>query len=543
MKALIACLSRSVSSDPNSPLVSQYFCDNAIRPPPPGATLGGQNVASVVFEDRLLRLPTLARELAGDLTSLSPGTGAGTIELANADGALDATKAQVWRAIKVWLWDMDTPIDQALFLFSADCSRAEYLVSSNRPKRVIIPLIDSMARLDRPLQQSVYAGTNNGTSVLYEGEAGGIAGQPKPWLIGAMNAASGGVDGPAPHLRGLQVNGPARVFQVHAGGVDGIEVNDRGVSSGLAFDGNYVGVAFDARVLPAASFATDRARGLIKVTDGLIGPMTLGARRTAGLSGGVATPGACVLDVVALANQSGGAKANLQVDASQMLAGLDLAGSQSGPCGWWFDGDVSVREALAPFARAAGGVVAARRNGGLLGRALQAPSGPASLVIEPQDIVDLEVGNESPAPVGEVRVNWGRVWTPIDGSDLAPSLRGTDQAARLAQSWRTAVKSDEATKARAADWRVVSLDTALRGQAAAEAVATRLLGLFALRPDGQARRTWSLVVAANPTTLGVELGAIIRVIWPPSGLDELMVVLGEKLCAPRRDLLTWSVWA
>jgi hypothetical protein len=540
MKTLIVRTSRTASGV-GAPIVA-FYTDNAMRPPPPSSNLGGEAVGDVVFEDRILRVPSFARELAGDLTSLSPGTGAGVLELANSDGALDSARAHVWRDIKVWLWDMDWPLASAVFLFAADCGRSEHLVSTSRPARVVIPLIDAMARLDRPLQGNQYLGTNNGTTILYEGEPGGLQSRPKPWLIGDMNAAQGGVDGPAPQLAGVQVNGTRRTWQLHDGAIEtGVEVFDRGVASGLANDGNYSGAAFDARVLPAASFCTDIARGLVKVTDGLIGPMTFGARRTTALpiTGANATPGRGVADVLALAATSGGAKAVLPHDPAQIVAALGLAA----PCGWWFEDVVSVREALTPFTRAAGGVIVAQRAGSFAAIALAPPKVVPDITIWAEDVVNFEADAIAPVPVGEVRIGWSRVWTPMSGQDLAPSLRGTDQAARLAQGWRYSVTVDANAKARASDWRVMTVETALRNLAGANALGVRLLALFGLRPDGQARRVWKVVVEANSANLAVDLGATIRLVYPSAQLDEPMILLGEQLCTPRRDLMTWSLWA
>jgi hypothetical protein len=544
MKRVLARTRRTAGAGAGAPTITQWFADAPTRPPPPGATLGGEAVGGVVIEDRILATPALSRELAADPATLTAGWGAGALELANGDGQLDAALGHVWRDVAVWLWDDAVGgIETAIALYSADCGRAEHLSSTARPKRVVIPLSDAMARLDRDLIANRHTGANNGTSVLYEGEAGTIAGLPKPWLVGDMDTAAGGPGCPAAHLPGRRVNGPARVWQLHDGAVEaGVEVMDRGAPSGLAFDGDFAGAAFDARTPPPASFATDRARGLVKLVDGLIGPVTFGAVRRAALpaspgAAASAAPGRCLADVLAVASPSGGAKSALTFDATQLRDALG-----AGPSGWWFDEPTSVREAAGVFARSGGGVLAATRDGSLFAALLAAPAAVPAHTIEAIDIVSIAPAEAAPAPVGEVRVGWGRLWTTIADADLAPSLRATADAARLSETWRWARATDAATQARAPDWRTISVETGLRSQARAEAVAAQLLGALALKASGEARRAWTVTLEIDEARLAVELGASVRLIWPDGGIDAPMLLIGEHLCAPRRDLLQWSLW-
>jgi hypothetical protein len=545
MRVLLVKTVRS-SAVPGNPDVVAYFTDQAIRPPAPGTMLDGDAVGNVVFEDRVLVVPTLSRELAGDLTSLTAGVGVGQLELANGDGALDATRGDVWRAIKVWLWDDKTPLATALFLFSADCGRAEYLVSTSRPRRVIVSLTDVMARLDRPLSANLYAGTNNGTTILYEGSGSGIARTPKPWLVGDMESVSGGVDCPPPHIPGVQVNGPTLTYQLHDGPIeDAVEVLDRGIASGLDYEGDFIGTSFDTAVLPAASYCIASDRGLVKITTGLIGPISFGARRSVALpnpytgsSSEPAAPGRCVADVMAFAATSGGAKGTLTFNALQLRAAL----GDVGPCGWYYGAPINVREAVAPLTRAGGGVLAARRDGSFMAVAVRPPKAVADIIVSPDVIVAISQSETTTAPVGQVRIGWGNIWTTFEGSALAPSAANTEAASALREQWRYAVADNATTKARAVDWRAITIETALRSKVAAEALAATLLGVFGLRADGQAKRTWIVTLEASAANLARDLGDTVRLILPDIGLDERMILVGERLCSPRRDLIQWIVW-
>lgn len=524
--------------------ITQWFTDTAMAPPAPGAILGAAPntaaVGNVVMEDRLIEAPQMMRELSSDLLSLGGGGGAGTLVLSNFDGGLNDVVTPIWNDVKVWLWDDALPLTSALFLFGADCGRAEYLPATARPARIAIPLIDAMTRLDRPLLGTLYAGTNNGTSILYEGEKGGIAGRPKPVAIGDLNSATSGPNCPSAHVPAVSVNGYTRTFQLYdgLGTLGGMEVFDRGGPAGLAYDGNLSGPAFDARILPAASYCTDFGRGLIKITDGLIGPISFGCRGEAQYPDPVgavgSAPGRCLAELFLVANQSGGVRA-IPFDATALGLAMPI-----GPCGWWFDSAVSVREAASLFARAGGAALASKRDGKVMAVAMAYPSGPAALSLVESDLVSITTPDTSPVPVGEVRVGWGHIWTTFEGQDLVPSLRSTPDAERLRGEWRFAVAGGptSVSASRSPDWRSVTLETALRCEAAAQAVADRLL--LAFSQVGQ--RMWTVGVMVSAETLAVELGAIIYVDAPSARLSRNLLLVGEKLGGARADVMEWTLW-
>lgn len=543
-KVLLIRTRRTDGTASGAPEIVSWYSDTAVPPAPPGTVLDGFGLGGQVIEDRVLASPTLVREIAGDIASLSAGSGVGILTLANADGALDGTRAHVWRDIRVWLWDQSTSVSTAFFLFAADCGRGEHVISNKQPKRVTIPLADAMGRLDRPLTPTNYAGTNNGTTNLYEGDSGGIAGQPKPWQVGDLDLATGAIDGPLAHLPAVIVNGARRTYQLHNGPVDLIEVFDRGAPSGLAFDGDYVGSAFDARVLPSASFCTDLARGLVKITDGLVGQVSFGARRATPLPvpyGSVTeavAPGRAIGDILTLAALSGGAKGVIIFDALQLRNAL----GPIGPTGWWYADVTSVREAVAPFARAGGGVLAARRDGSFFCAAIKPAKAVADITLDALNIINLEVAETAGAPVGEVRLGWGRLWATFDNQELAPSLRSSADAARLSTSWRWAVARDTNTIERAVDWRSVTIETALRSRSIADTIAGQLLSAFGLRADGQARRSWTVTLEVSAALLARDLGDTVRLMVPSQMIDERLILVGERLCSPRAGLVEWTLW-
>lgn len=541
MKSLLVRTVRQAST--GSAETVQWFADSAVRPFGPGASLSGHALGNVVIEDRVLAAPTLARELAGDLATLSPGIGLGALELANADGALDAALDDIWRSVAVWLWDMDRPLAEAVFVFSADCGRVDEAFGEGRPRRLVVPLSDAMSRLDRPLQGSLFAGANNGTTILHEGRAGGIKGQPKPILVGDLATSQGGCG----HLPGVPVSDDALTFLIHeryAGDPDNaglLEVFDRGAPSGLAFDGNYqTPGALEARVLPAASFCTDRKRGLVKITQGLVGPVAFGGAVALGFLGPDGGPWQwCLAKVLAQAGTSGGAKANV---AAWAPPPPNVDAAFIGPrVGWWFDAAISVREAAAVLCRSAGAVLAPSRSGVLAPVVLAPPVAIPAITLAAHDIVALGTDAKAPSPVGEVSVGWGRLWTTYQGDELAPALRGTPDEARLAAQWRWSVAEDASTKAKAADWRTVRLETALREEADAQALGAQLLALFGLGAGG-ARRVWRVTLEMTAARLAVDLGATVRLAAPGLGVDGDFILLGEALCQPRRDLMVWSLF-
>ncbi|MDP1617490.1 hypothetical protein [Phenylobacterium sp.] len=495
------------------------FADRAVRPFPPGDSLR----ANAAWDDRLIEAPTLRRALFEDLASLAPGLGVGVMTLANGDRRLDPYSAYSWGQVRVWRWPIGADFAAATLVFTGEALPPAFGLSSTAPSRVRLGLIDARSELDRPAQSQTYAGTNGEAGVLYEGEAGGLKGRTKPLAFGDLTGA---------HLPSAQVNAGAGVHQLHDGPVAGDElVFDRGGPAGYLDEGDLSGGAFDAALPAAASYVTDHGRGLLKLNGEPVGMLTFGLKGDAA-GGYVETAGPILARILARS----GVPAHRIGDS---ITGL----SSNAVLGLWDGQGESAATLAALVARSALAALLPDRAGVWQAISFGPPAEVEALTIGPDQVVAISADDSAPLPAAEVKVGWGRVYTTLDASDLAPSLRNTPTAEALAQDYRWAIAIDPEVKARRpATWRSAEVMTALRHEADAEALAAALLALFGARPDGRARRQFRVVLDISEAILATPLGTTVRLALPDMGLDERMVLIAEEPFRPSRDRITWTVW-
>lgn len=517
--ARVVILTEIDLTSPEGDPVTLSVCDRAIRPLRPA----DPDRPNQSWDDRLVEPPSIRRQLFDDLASLSPGLGYGEIVLANGDRAMDAYQGHAWGEVRVWRWTEGDDFADAVLLLQGLCGPAGYSRATSQPSRVRIPLYDYRAELERPLQTALYGGSNGVGGELYDGEAGGLKGRPKPIAWGDLADA---------HVPAPLVNGGVLAHQLHDGSIEGpITILDRGDDAGFGDDGDYVGAAFDAHAPAAAHSATDLGRGLVKMNGQPVGAVAFGLKGEDSPTY-VETVGPIAARLLARAGVPSG-----RIGAS--IADL----SAEAVIGAWFGEPVDARTALAWIARSAPAAIAPGRTGMWEAALFGPPAAEEDWLVEADEIVSLEADQTVPAPVGEVRVGWGRIWTPYRPSDLAPDLVGTDEATALGSEWRWATLELETVKERhPRGWRTLELTTALREEADAEALAESLAELFGLAGDGRPRRMWRVVLELTPERLSAELGQTVRLSDPDAGLDDRYLLIGEELMKPRRDLVTWTLW-
>lgn len=495
------------------------FADRAIAPFPPG----DPDRPNAQFDDRMVEAPTLRRALFDDLASLSPGLGAGAMRLSNADRRLSPYKAWSWGEVRVWRWETGTPFAAAEQVLQGLTATPGFSASGKAASQVTVPLYDYRAELDGPLQTTVYAGTNGAPGVLYEGEADGLKGRPKPLAWGRLDGA---------HLPAPQVNPAVLGHQLHDGLVHGsIAIFDRGDAAGFADQGALAPAAFDAFTPSPASWCRDLGRGLLKINGSAAGVLSFGCRGDA-TGGYVETTGPIL---ARLLTKAGVPPARISASVAALAA--------SAPIGAWFGETTTGREAAAWIARSAPAALLPDREGVWTAQRVAPPALVADHSLGEDEIIDLEADETAPAPVGQVRVGYGRIWTTFNGTDIAPALRGTSEEARLADEYRWAVEIDAASQARyPRTWRTLELTTALREEADAQALAASLKTLFGLRADGRARQGWRVTVELTPARLALPLGSTIALDYPPDAIDDNFILLGEEPMRPRRDQVIWMLW-
>lgn len=506
-------------TSPEGQALTLRFADRAVRPFGPSDSLR----PNTAWDDRLIEPPSLRRDLFEDLSSLSPGIGLGVMTLANADGGLDAYRGHSWGAVRVWRWEGGSDFASAIPVFAGEATAPTMGVSSGAPSRARIALYDARIELDRAANPETYAGTNGEAGVLYEGAADGLKGRAKPLALGDLRDA---------HLPAPQVNAGARVYQLHDGLAAGSEqIFDRGGAAGYADQGDLASGAFDAALPAAASYVTDLSRGLLKLNGDPVGTVTFGLKGDAE-GGYVETAGPVLARLLA---RAGVAAERI----GQSIASL----AHDAVVGVWANEGQRTAEAAAELARSVPAALLPDRLGVWQAILFGPPAAAETFTIDADQVVALAGDEGAPLPVAEVRVGWGRIYTTFSRGDLAPVLRDTATEAALAEEHRWATAADAELKARRpSTWRKLEVTTALRQEAAAQALADQLLVLFGLRPDGQPRQQYRVTLQLDADVLAVPLGATVRLVYPPRGIDERFVLIGEELFRPGRDRVVWTLW-
>ncbi len=492
--------------------VTLRWADRAIRPMSPFDTLRPNKA----WESRLIETPTLRRALVEDMTSLAAGWGVGTLLLANSDRALDAYRAHSWSEIRVYRWVEGRPFAEARQLFAGRAGYATNNRSAKRPNRISAAMYDPRVELDQPLQVNLYTGGG--------GMAGdsSIANRAKPLAYGDLSTS---------HVPAPKINPATGVYQLHDGAIQALTgVYDRGDNAGLVNDGDLANSAFDAATPAAAHYVTNKARGLVKINSNPVGLVTFGLQGEAGPYVSTAGP------ILARLLQRAGVPAG-RIGAS--LTGL----ASAYPLAVFDQSGGPVRDLVEWVARSALAAVLPDRSGAWGATVIAPPKATPDFFIDQYDVVDLVEDDTAPLPAGVVRVGYDRVLSTFRSDDVAPAIRGSAAAIRLETEYRYAQLDNAAAKARGPGaWRTLTVDTALKQQVHAEALAADLMALFGLRPDGQPRTQWTVQIRLTDAAMDVPLGATVRLRYPPRGIDYRFLLIAEQPLKPRRDYTTWTLW-
>lgn len=514
--------------------VTLAFSDRAVFPMAPD----DPDRPNAAWDDRLIEPPTLRRELFGDLDRLEPGLGVGVMTLSNADRALDAYRGHVWGAVRVWRWAYGRPFAEARALLAGRAGATpEYDVAAGRPGRVRLSLYDGRIELERPVQTAVFTGANDGETVFYEGDPT-LKGRTRPLAYGDLVDA---------HIPAPLVNAGSQVFLLHDGSAAGLErpnqntksvdVFDRGADAGLSFDVDashlsdaYFDAWIDAEESPPG-YLTQLRRGLM-----IIGPATVGVLAF-GFRGDDAAPLGYVETAAGIA-----AKVLARMVAPEAVdPDLAEAGSAAA-CGAYVDSDLKAAELVGWLARSARLAVLPDRAGVWRAVELASPAVEADIVLTDDDMIAVEADETAAFAVGEIRVGWGRIWTTYRRDNLLAELQSTEAETRLASEYRWAAVVLDDVQDRFSQWRTLSIETALRTEPDAEALAGELADLFGLRPDGSPRRRWRLTLEMTDAALDLELGATVALDAPGFDPAARYLLIGEEPMRPRRDQMVWTIW-
>jgi hypothetical protein len=369
---------------------------------------------------------------------------------------------------------------------------------------ITLTLRDPLALLDDPLTETDYAGSNvapEGT----EGTEADLKGKRKPVVYGRV------LDAPA-----VPVNIPKHVYQVADKPVTVTAVYDKGNALGLGVN----------RASLALLLATDPEAGKFDWYAGAEGSyFRLGFPATGAVSADLSEGADAAARTVGqvwkrlLVERCGVAAAD--INASDVMA-LDAAAS--GVIGLFVGLDGTIRrEALDAVAESVGAVYWVTPTGQWRIAQWALPAGAPALTLRTgtalalgdAEIVDLRPA-PWPLPVYELKLSWGRCWSPLDRNSTAATVV-EDQPERLAfisQEWRVATAKDDGVKVLYPKARSLEQRSLLVDKSAAEAELARRMALLKVR-----RRAWAApCVASADRVAAVDLMSVGKIHHPRYGL-------------------------
>jgi hypothetical protein len=418
-----------------------------------------ESPANTWFAPRLLQPISFKRTMFGEGRISGPSTvGTGDIVLNNANGALNALRNYGidGRSVVVQVGEQGAALSSFTTVLTGTAEQVEVGAT-----RVTIRLRDKLAVLQKPLQETLYAGTNSLPSGA-EGTADDIKGQRKPLLFGRRY-----------HLEPVLVNTALHIYQFHDGAALAVGgVYDEG--NALTFSADYANLAtLEAAVVPGDHYATCLALGLIKSHARPIGKFTVSAQGDASGSGYSAYPGEIAKRLLLRAGVSIG-----DIDA------FSFAALPSYECGLYVTGGTTAQQALDTLLAGLDGWVAPDRTGVWQAGQLVAPSSSGGGFID-SDILKFDVlATREPGgglPTWRVKLR-GVPYAEFSAADITGVVSDADRAALL-QPWREVVASDSSVQTKHLLAPELMRDTSIQSLTDLQTEADRQLALRSVRRD------------------------------------------------------------
>lgn len=458
--------------------VTHYFSDDGFVTGPTDTP------RDTYFDPRLLAALNFERHLfAGGRLSGRSVPGAGTLQLNNADGALDPMTAMAFdgRRVRVLLGGQGFayPEFETIFDGTADAIEFDDLT-------VTVRLRDLQSRFETRIDRAVYGGTGG-----LDGRSG-LKDREKPLTFGR-----------AYHVPAVLVDPSTLTYQVHDGPIEDVDVV---YDSGLALS--------KAAGTPAAGhFAVDAEAGTFRLGASAAGTVTADVRGDK--TGGVFAETVAGL-IRRLVTTRSSSQEPFEIDTPSFVA-FDAASPDS--VGLWIREGAVIADVLDALADSLGAHYGFDRAGRLtIGRVGQPDMDGVARYDESQI---LEIERLALArPVWRHTVEYRRYWQTLDAAAIAGAV-SEEARADLAEPVRVEAASDPAIRSRhpLADEAVIT--TLLIEESSAAAEAERLLSIF-----GAGRVAYRVLLKTQPFAL--ELGQTVTLTYPRHGLDEgrNLVVVG-----------------
>ncbi|SOD97013.1 hypothetical protein [Caenispirillum bisanense] len=481
--------------------VSTLYCSTGVvRPFPPS----DPHRPNQIYDPRVLEPVNYSTEIFADLQSQTGAIGVGVCILSNADGALNYLRDYALGSVSVYWGEIGAAFADYTQILSGRAEGAAFETSLTNADRYRFGLWDARRVLDKPLSENKYSGTG-----LYDGSTTGVTGQTKPYALGKVRGVA------APQV------GSNLVYQLSDGpilSVDGIF--DRGGDMGLTLAGDYSGTAFDSATPSATQYATDKARGLVKLGTSPGGTVTFD------FTASTATPSAVISGALVRAGvPSGSVGASVSGLASTASVGVYTRGDTAGTT-------------VETVCRSVGGAVVPDASGTWQAVLLGLPvAGSSVATFTAWDVVELSTTTGFPAPVWRVVVQYDRNHTPMGSNEIAQALIGTDRAGWLDAEWREAVAENTTTRDRYPSAAEIVLPTALTEKADAEALAAQLLAMH-----GVPRQSYEMTVELTAGNLGIRMGDTVYLDLPGKSISKHFVVTSVAPTTAGLNKITFGLW-
>ncbi|MDF1791441.1 MAG: hypothetical protein P1U88_05990 [Thalassobaculaceae bacterium] len=458
--------------------VAHYFSDDGF------VTAPGDNPANTYFEARLLAALNFERQLfAGGRLSGRSVPGAGTLELDNADGALDAMTALAFdgRRVRVLLGGDGFAYGAFGTIFDGTADGIEF-----DDITLTVRLRDLQSRFEIGVDRGIYGGTGG-----LDGRAG-LKDREKPLTFGR-----------AYRVPAVLVDPATLTYQVHDGAIEDV---DAVYDSGLA-------LTKAAGSPSAGQFSVDAATGTFALGASAAGTVTADVR-------GDKVDGVFVETVAGLIHRlvvsRAGAHEPLSIDTAAFNA---FAAAHDDPVGIWVRDGSTLAETLDALADSLGAHYGFDRTGRLTIGRVEAPMASGVAAYDESQVLEIE-RLALARPVWRHSVEYRRYWQTLDAAATAGAV-SEEARADLAEPVRVEAASDPSVRLRhpLSDEAVVS--TLLVDAASAAAEANRLLSIF-----GSGRVAFRVLLKTQPFAL--ELGQTITLTYPRHGLagGRNLVVVG-----------------
>lgn len=448
--------------------------------------------ASTYFEPRVIEALNFERAM---FTSSKIGGESkpsfGAIELANADGGLDAFAGYAWdnREVEVKVGEKGANLSQHFTIFKGQSKSVDF---DDLVLRVVIR--DGQDKFTRTFPPNTYAGTGgNEGSAIMEGVA-------KPICLGEVfNITPILVD---------DSNAAAKVYQVHDGQIESIvAVYENGVAT--------------------TNFTADLTNGRFTMTAAVAGNLTCDVKG--------AKPGGTYKETAAdiirfLASEYGDLTDPDDFDTTSFS---DLNTANSAPVGAYIPTRSNILKTLDNIANTVGAFYGFDRSGNLNVGRVAVASGTPDLELDSTNIIELE-RLPTEIPTSTVIVKYKKNHTVFDEDALDSGAADPDFFQREGAS---VVETDSAVAAIYPNAKFLELDSAFAASAGASAEATRLLNLYKVQRD-----IYRIRCKAQPFTL--KLGDVVKVTFSRYSLDSgklfSVVSLFEDAAVNEVELELWG---